>query len=463
MTGRYSKFLKFFHAAGDLLLINISFLLAAQLFRQDYTQSYEDQYRTLLILMNLLWVIVAFFLRIYELNRVISLEKVTVNLFKSLFLHILLIFACLFALKGALYSRFHLLFTYVFYAVALFGWRMLALFLLKKYRESGYNYRKVVIIGAGKTGGLLYDFFKAHANYGYHCDGFFDDYPDKSQHAQLILGNIQEAKPYCEQNQIDEIYCALPLHATEKIQDLIQYADNAMMRLRIVPDFSSFPFRRVNIEFYAGIPVLTFREEPLENLFNRFMKRTFDIIFSLLVIILLFSWLFPIIAILIKLSSRGPVLFKQLRSGKDNQEFLCYKFRTMKVNASADKKQATKDDDRITSIGRFLRKTSMDELPQFFNVLIGNMSVVGPRPHMLQHTKDYSAIIDKFMVRHFVKPGITGMAQVKGYRGETKDPREMELRVRADVWYLENWSFLLDLKLILLTVVNVFKGQEKAY
>lgn len=463
MTGRYSKFLKFFHAAGDLLLINICFLLAAQLFRQDYTQSYVDQYRTLQMLMNLLWIIVAFFLRIYELNRVISLEKVTVNLFKSLLLHILLIFACLFALKGEYYSRFHLLFTYIFFAVTLFGWRMLALFLLKKYRESGYNYRRVIIVGAGITGSTLFDFFKAHTNYGYHCIGFFDDYPEKSPHPDKILGKIGDLKAYCKENPVDEIYCALPLHATEKIQDLIQYADNALIRLRIVPDFSSFPFRRVNIEFYAGIPVLTFREEPLENLLNRFIKRTFDIIFSSLVIILLFSWLFPIIALLIKLSSKGPVFFTQLRSGKDNEEFLCYKFRTMKVNSDSDDKQATKDDDRITKIGHFLRKTSIDELPQFFNVLIGNMSVVGPRPHMLKHTLDYSAIIDKFMVRHFVKPGITGMAQVKGYRGETKDPAEMEARVRADVWYLENWSFLLDLKLILLTVVNIFKGQDKAY
>jgi len=462
MQGRYSKFLKFIHFAGDLLILNIAFILAQQLRFEEPTR-YIDQYRTLQIVFNLLWGIVAFSLRIYEIRRVESLEKVIINLFKSLFLHVLLVFAFLFSLKGYYYSRLHLLFTYLIFAVGVFGWRMLALLLLKKYRESGYNYRKIIIVGAGITGSNLYEFFTSRATFGYHFKGFFDDYPEKSKHPDKIIGSIQDAREYCFKENIDEIYCTLPLHATEKIKDLIQFADNSLIRLRIVPDFSGFPFRRVNMEFYGNLAVLGFREEPLENLFNRFTKRTFDICFSAFILVFLVSWITPILAILIKLESKGNVFFKQLRSGKDNKEFVCYKFRTMKINDGADFVQATKDDVRITKIGRFLRKTSVDELPQFWNVLKGDMSVVGPRPHMLQQTKDYSAIIDKFMVRHFVKPGITGLAQVKGYRGETKDPREMELMVRADVWYIENWSFLLDIKLILLTIRNIFNGQEKAY
>ena len=204
------------------------------------------------------------------------------------------------------------------------------------------------------------------------------------------------------------------------------------------------------------------RNEPLQDEFNRLIKRIFDIIFSSIAIILVLSWLLPLLSILIKISSKGPVFFVQSRSGLDNIEFKCYKFRTMVVNSLSDQEQATKNDIRITKIGRFLRKTSLDELPQFFNVFIGNMSVVGPRPHMLVHTKSYSEIIDNYMVRQLVLPGITGAAQANGFRGETKNIKDMQDRVKYDVWYIENWSLLLDIKLILITFVNLFKGQDKA-
>ena len=196
---------------------------------------------------------------------------------------------------------------------------------------------------------------------------------------------------------------------------------------------------------------------------NRFKKRVFDLIFSSLVIIFVLSWLYPILAVLIKIQSKGPVLFKQQRSGINDQPFWCYKFRSMRMNDDSHKKQATKGDPRITSIGNFLRKTSLDEMPQFFNVFLGSMSVVGPRPHMLRHTEEYSAVISQYMVRQFVKPGITGWAQVNGYRGETKDDSAMESRVEHDIWYLEHWSSLLDIQIIFMTVINVFHGEENAY
>jgi putative colanic acid biosynthesis UDP-glucose lipid carrier transferase len=211
------------------------------------------------------------------------------------------------------------------------------------------------------------------------------------------------------------------------------------------------------------IPVLVMRPEPLESLSNRVVKRIFDIVFSLGVIICIFPLLFPVFAIIIKATSEGPVFFKQKRSGKNNEEFTCLKFRTMRVNSESDEKQATRTDPRITPIGAFLRKTSLDELPQFFNTLWGDMSVVGPRPHMLRHTQEYSEMIDKFMVRHFAKPGITGWAQAKGFRGDTVDPNLMQKRVELDVWYVENYSFLLDIKIILLTVWVIAKGQKEAF
>jgi len=202
---------------------------------------------------------------------------------------------------------------------------------------------------------------------------------------------------------------------------------------------------------------------PQEERYNRYIKRTFDLIFSCFVLFFILSWLYPLLAILIKLDSRGPVIFKQHRSGRDNKSFWCYKFRSMRVNSDCHHRQASRNDDRITALGRFLRRTSLDEFPQFINVLIGNMSVVGPRPHMLKHTEQYRHVIKNYMVRHYSKPGITGWAQINGYRGETLQTEAMEKRVEHDIWYLENWSVYLDIKIILRTTSQVLRGHINAY
>jgi Undecaprenyl-phosphate glucose phosphotransferase len=319
-----------------------------------------------------------------------------------------------------------------------------------------------VIVGAGAAGNEMYNYFLSDPSHGYRFMGFFDDRPDKCIHKDKIIGNLHELDSYINTHKVDEIYCALPLKAGKVIKELINLADNNFIRFKIVPDFRGFLNKKVNIDFYDMVPVLTIRQEPLESILNRAIKRTFDIIFSLFVIIFIFSWLFPIFIILIKLSSPGPVFFIQKRSGRKNEEFSLYKFRSMRLNEDADTVQATQNDNRITKMGRFLRKTNMDELPQFLNVLSGQMSVVGPRPHMLKHTEEYSKVIDKFMVRHLVKPGITGWAQVSGYRGATHDLRKMLKRVRYDVWYIENWSLLLDIRIIFMTVVNMIKGDKNA-
>ena len=211
------------------------------------------------------------------------------------------------------------------------------------------------------------------------------------------------------------------------------------------------------------IRLMTIRREPLQAEYNRVLKRVFDIFFSLAILLTIFPILYIVVGILIKLSSPGPILFTQKRTGLYGQDFMCYKFRTMKVNEDTDLLQAVKNDPRKTKIGDFLRRTNLDEFPQFINVLLGNMSVVGPRPHMLKHTNQYSVLIDKYMVRHLVKPGVTGWAQVTGYRGETKTLEQMEGRVKRDVWYIENWTFFLDIKIIVVTVLNMFKGEKNAY
>jgi putative colanic acid biosynthesis UDP-glucose lipid carrier transferase len=211
------------------------------------------------------------------------------------------------------------------------------------------------------------------------------------------------------------------------------------------------------------MPVLSLRSEPLQDVGNRFKKRILDVVISLLVVILVLSWLIPLIGLLIFLESRGPIFFKQARTGKNNQPFMCLKFRSMKPNKDADAKQATKNDNRVTKLGRMLRKTSLDEFPQFINVLKGEMSLVGPRPHMVKHTDDYSQVVDQYMIRHFLKPGITGWAQVNGFRGEITEPKQIKMRVQNDLWYLENWNIWLDIKIMFLTVYTIIIGDKKAY
>lgn len=227
--------------------------------------------------------------------------------------------------------------------------------------------------------------------------------------------------------------------------------------------YGNYLKRRMHLELIGSVPVLDIRQEPLAQPENRLAKRLFDIVFSLLFLCTIFPIIFIIIGLAIKITSPGPIFFKQKRSGEENKEFWCYKFRSMRVNKDSDKVQATLNDPRKTRLGNFMRKTSIDELPQFINVLLGDMSVVGPRPHMLKHTEEYSKLIDKYMVRHLVKPGITGWAQVTGFRGETKELWQMEGRVERDIWYLEHWTFMLDLYIIYKTVKNAVKGEKEAY
>ncbi len=291
--------------------------------------------------------------------------------------------------------------------------------------------------------------------------GFFDDTPSPNFTGNYI-GNFEQIDSFVKDNAIDEIYYAISGEKETELRTVIKIADDNVIQFYYVPQLSRYINRQFDMNKIGLMPVLTLRNNPLKRYINKFIKRTFDIIFSS--IVLLFSpIIFIPVAIAIKISSPGPIFFKQKRTGYRGQDFYCWKFRTMKVNADSDKVQAKKDDPRKTRVGDFLRKTSIDELPQFINVWLGDMSVVGPRPHMLKHTEDYSKLIDKYMVRHAIKPGITGWAQVNGYRGLTEELWQMEKRVEYDVWYIENWTFLLDLKIIVRTVLNAIHGEKNAF
>ena len=248
-----------------------------------------------------------------------------------------------------------------------------------------------------------------------------------------------------------------------QMAEIIDFADNNLKTLKFIPDEKQLLSTNMKFEFYDYIPIISLRNILQEESFNKVIKRIFDLTFSLVIIIGLLSWLLPIMAVIIKLDSKGPVFFIQKRNGLKYKKFNCYKFRSMELNDNSDVELASKNDLRITKVGKFIRKTSMDELPQFFNVFFGEMSIVGPRPHMVSVANIYAAKVDKFMVRHFVKPGITGLAQTKGYRGEVETDEDIINRVKYDIFYIENWSVLLDIKIIFITVFNTLRGDKKAY
>lgn len=464
MTEKYGTYYKIIGALTDLLIVNLSGY-AAHLILYWPIVNIKGMHVNLIhvLLINLIWFNVTQLTHLYK----DMFAKDAIPTIKQS-LSSLILFSVFVALILILRPEFDISSKVIVYMLLIFApsflmGKIIFLLMRRSRRASLIDYTDIVIVGAGPVGVELHNILENRPFLGYRVVGFFDDKPHLRADGIPVLGNVSDCIAYVKKFNIKEVYCALPDRAIDKINRLMREADQEMVRFKLVPDVKDYFKKNVNVKMLAHFPVISPRAEPLESKSNQLFKRVFDVAFSLFVIVFVMSWLMPIIALLIKLESKGPVFFKQLRSGKDNEPFYCLKFRSMRVNHDSDKTQATKNDRRITRLGAFMRKTSIDELPQFFNVLMGDMSVVGPRPHMLQHTHEYSAIIDQFMVRHLVLPGITGWAQVSGHRGETKEEGTMEARVEADIWYLENWSMFLDLKIAFLTVWQVFAGHKNAY
>ncbi len=347
----------------------------------------------------------------------------------------------------------------IFFA-SLMVWKFGLYYIFLIYRKMGYNYRKVLIVGINKNTRELRNYFTDSPLNGYRFMGFIGQQKSKRRG---IVGTWDDLKTIVEEQDIDEIYIGWGSIPKDILPQITESANQFPLKIRIVPDFGEFSFKNAEPVNYGMVQVLQFHPGPLSFWYNRLLKRFFDIGFSLVMIIGFLSWMSVILFLLSLFSSREGVFFLQKRTGADGKVFKCIKLRTMRKNEDADKKQATYHDKRITPIGRFLRKSSLDELPQFINVLIGQMSVVGPRPHMLRHTSQYRKLVRRFMVRHTVKPGITGLAQVRGFRGEIRRVSDIRQRIYHDVDYIEKWSFGLDLKIIFLTLVNLIKGDQKAY
>lgn len=405
------------------------------------------------------WIVLAFFSKLYEVYRFTSPVEILTKIAKQLVLFLLVIIAFFPFYKKAVFSGTAI----AWYILSLTGivlvLKSILFYYLKKYRiVTGNNFRNTIIIGYSKEAVNLKNIFDNRQDYGYRFKGFFSD--KKSN--ENIKGKIEEIQNFCLEEKIDEIYCSLNEISNEKLKQLVEFTDKNKIGLKFIPDTKTIYSKNLKIDYYEMFPVLSLQKTTLHDPLIQFFKRFFDIMFSLFVSVFVLSWLTPLMAILIKLESKGPVFFKQSRPGLNEEEFICYKFRSMKINFTTET-EASRNDPRVTKIGKFIRKTSIDELPQFFNVLMGDMSIVGPRPHLWAQNKAYASKVKKYMVRHYVKPGITGLAQVKGYRGEIETDIDMINRIKFDVYYIENWSFFLDIKIIVQTIINIFKGEEKAY
>ncbi len=462
---RFSRYFKLCFLMWDIVLLNAAIILSF-LSRYDSLDRLDlQEVRTISLLSNLFWVLLLLHKDSFRIIRIERIETILMRAIRMILIHVALIVGFIVLLKYSEISRLRLLYFYLLFFVFLFVSRVLFMKALKYIRFQGYNFKNVIIVGANDTGEHMRKILSKDLTYGYRVLGFFDDKMDPFAFiSSPLLGGFDAIPDYIINENVDEMYIALHIDNIKIINQLTELCERYMVRIKFIPDFQLYTkSRKVEISFYENTPVLMLRKEPLEITSNLLLKKAFDLGFSFFVIVLIFPWLFPILMILIKLDSPGPVFFKQERSGRDNHAFGCLKFRTMRVNASADKLQATLGDKRVTKIGAFMRRTNMDELPQFLNVFWGNMSVVGPRPHMLMHTEQYSELINNYLVRHYAKPGITGWAQVNGFRGETKELINMKDRVDYDIWYIENWSLLLDLKIIYKTVLNVFRGEKNAY
>ena len=446
--GRYSGFLRPISYLIDLLIIGF--------FANNIIHEKSDLLNFTLFI-SFSWIISTLFSSFYEIFRYTSLTRIFSLIGKQSIIFTLLVFA-FFGFFNNLDTEPLSVIKYVLIVMLLITIiKFTIFFLLKKYRKvfKG-NLRKVVIVGLNKKTDQLRKYFNDNPDYGYQLIKTFDlNKKDKI--------SINDVISFISENEIDEIYSSVAEMNNKELLSLIDYADNNLKILKFLPDNKEIYSKKLDFTYYGYLPILSLRSIPIDEPINLFIKRSFDIFFSLLVIIGILSWLTPLIGFLIKIESKGPVFFKQKRNGLDYKEFYCYKFRSMKPNPEAHLHQIRKGDPRVTRIGKFIRKTSIDELPQFINVLKGDMSVVGPRPHMVSHTHMYAEKIDKFMVRHFIKPGITGLAQVSGFRGEVEDDDFIKNRVKYDIYYLENWSILMDIRIVFKTVFDALGGDDKAY
>lgn len=455
--GRYGRYVHNILSLLDLVLVNLLFWLLC-IANPEVSEHYL---RLKILLVNISYLPIPFWFSRIRNHRAIHIDRLLSGSIQAVGIHALFFISMLSFLGDNDINATEWLEFYGMMIVCLPTSWAISRMMLKWYRNRGGNFSRVVIVGTNNTAARLNEAMLSDAGYGFKMIGFFGPEPTTALKGDYI-GPVDLLDEFVRTNSVDEIYYTMSGEDECTMHKVVKIADDNVVQFYYVPPLSVYIGRRFQMSNIGQVPLLSERRNPMNNPVNKVVKRTFDLLFS--TVVLVFSPIvFVPVAIAIKLSSPGPVFFRQERTGYRGRSFKCWKFRTMKVNADSDRCQASKDDPRKTKVGDFLRRTSIDELPQFINVLKGDMSVVGPRPHMLKHTADYSLLIDRYMLRHVVKPGITGWAQVNGFRGQTDELWKMEKRVAHDVWYVENWNFMLDIKIILRTVINAVKGEQNAF
>jgi putative colanic acid biosynthesis UDP-glucose lipid carrier transferase len=446
----------------DYTIINVT-ITAALLYVYSKTHISFLQLSFLSIIINLIWFFASELIGVYSSNSVKNLFLLIKRTGLSLLVLLLLILIPLFAFDFSLIKNIFAIQFYIYFVAAIFSVRALYYILFKLIHKQKGFVNRALIIGYNDTSKKLADYLNRSTG-ALELVGFVDESINIHELTLVpVFTGIKNTVKLAKRLNINEIFSTISPNENNTINDLITESENLCVRFRIVPSVSVFLEKGMTLDHYADLSIFSARRDPLEDVGNRVKKRLFDVMISVFVIVFILSWLYPLLSLLIKISSKGPVIFTQLRSGISDQPFYCMKFRTMQLNNQSEHIQASKNDSRVTWIGAILRKTSLDEFPQFINVLLGDMSVVGPRPHMLKHTAEFSQMTEHYMVRHLLKPGITGWAQVNSFRGEIKHPDQLKDRISSDLWYLQNWSLLLDIKIVAMTFLRVFVGDKNAY
>ncbi|MFT4802007.1 MAG: putative colanic acid biosynthesis UDP-glucose lipid carrier transferase [Flavobacteriaceae bacterium] len=447
---KYSSLIRPLGGLLDILTIN---LVLYYFSNQEYLDFQFISY------ISFSWLLIAFYTKFYRVYRYTHVIRIFILLASQFFIFLLSFFAY-FAIfdEEQIIGKQPILLLILISTITFV--KFSSFFLLKKYRLIGKNFRNVIVFGNNKSAKNVGSIFSNRRDLGYRFLGFFSD---KESTLKTHLGTIKEGFQFALKNPVDEIYCEINSVTKIQLKEMREFSSKHKIEFRLIPENQTIYSKNFILEYLGTIPILKPKQLAFEKRETHIIKRIFDIIFSLIICFFLISWLFPILWFLVKINSKGTFFFKQIRDGVNGKQFYCYKIRSMKINEDSDKIHTSKNDHRVTKIGSFLRKTSIDELPQFFNVLKGEMSVVGPRPHMNVQSLRFEKVIDKYIERHAVKPGITGLAQISGYRGEIVEKSDINNRVRLDIFYIENWSFFLDVKIIFQTILNVFKGEKKAY
>ena len=458
MRKRFYFFFPILFISADLSVVSIAFLATQKVIGGSYTL--ENYTIETLFFVLLSWTSLSLLGKDYKIGRPSGYEKSVTKGFKTVTVFLALFsFFVVFSNQEIISRNFVLHFAGVLFLFIPIE-RVIVHLVVNKYRKWGGNYRNAIIIGYDQLGFSLFDAINKNKNLGIRCTGFYGSstqivtkYPLKGNLKAFLNSDLEK---------VDFVYVSENI-VREELNQIIELSDASFVKVKLLPHFKTDFLKSYVLKLIDNINIIDVNYLPLDHAFNRFLKRSFDVLFSLIMLLFVLSWLYPIIALIIFLESRGPILFKQYRNGKNNEVFRCLKFRTMYLNEEADQKWAIKNDHRVTYFGAILRRTSLDELPQLINVLIGDMTIVGPRPLPVKLNEQYINQIKSYSQRHTFKPGITGLAQALGHRGEIKDLREIKNRVTLDRFYLNNWSVYLDVKIIFITFFELIKGQDTAY